>query len=159
MAGAALDGEPHPVHALLRRLDQVQPDLVVDGEGEAPDLADALGDALEQLGVLVDQEAGAVGAAGLLVRDEGEDEVARGLRPVRRRSRTTARVIASMSFMSTAPRPQTQPSAISPPNGSYVQSAALAGTTSVWPWISRPGRERSSPSIRTTVEARPLADS
>ncbi len=64
-----------------------------------------------------------------------------------------------MSFMSTAPRPQTQPSAISPANGSYVQSAALAGTTSVWPWISRPGRERSSPSIRTTVEARPLADS
>ena len=40
-----------------------------------------------------------------------------GLRPLRSRSRTTARVIASMSFMSTAPRPQTQPSAISPENG------------------------------------------
>ena len=37
-----------------------------------------------------------------------------GLRPLRSRSRTTASIIASMSFMSTAPRPQTQPSAISP---------------------------------------------
>lgn len=82
-----------------------------------------------------------------------------GLRPVRMRSRTTARVIASMSFMSTAPRPQTQPSAISPENGSCVQSAALAGTTSVCPWMRSAGREGSSPSIRATVEARPLCDS
>lgn len=64
-----------------------------------------------------------------------------------------------MSFMSTAPRPQTHPSAISPENGSWVQSAALAGTTSVWPWISSAGREGSSPWMRATVEARPLWDS
>lgn len=82
-----------------------------------------------------------------------------GLRPLRMRSRTTASVIASMSFMSTAPRPHTHPSAISPAKGSYVQSAALAGTTSVCPWISRAGREVSSPSIRAIVEARPLCDS
>ncbi|CAM5689975.1 hypothetical protein SGRIM128S_03828 [Streptomyces griseomycini] len=64
-----------------------------------------------------------------------------------------------MSFMSTAPRPHTHPSAISPEKGWWVQSAALAGTTSVWPWISSAGREGSSPSIRATVEARPLCDS
>ena len=41
-----------------------------------------------------------------------------GLRPSRIRFLTTARTIASMSFMSTAPRPHTHPSAISPANGS-----------------------------------------
>lgn len=82
-----------------------------------------------------------------------------GLRPLRMRSRTTARVIASMSFMSTAPRPHTHPSAISPEKGWWVQSSALAGTTSVWPWMSRAGRDGSSPSIRATVEARPGWDS
>lgn len=64
-----------------------------------------------------------------------------------------------MSFMSTAPRPHTQPSATSPENGWCVQSWALAGTTSVWPWISSAGLDGSSPSIRATVEARPLWDS
>ncbi len=64
-----------------------------------------------------------------------------------------------MSFMSTAPRPQTQPSATSPANGWWVQSSALAGTTSVCPWISRAGRERSSPAIRAMVVARPRSDS
>lgn len=64
-----------------------------------------------------------------------------------------------MSFMSTAPRPHTHPSAISPENGSCVQSAALAGTTSVCPWIRSAGLDGSSPSIRATVEARPLWDS
>ena len=47
--------------------------------------------------------------------------------------------------MSTAPRPQTQPSSISPENGSTCQSGACAGTTSRWPWMSRPGRVWSSP--------------
>ncbi len=64
-----------------------------------------------------------------------------------------------MSFMSTAPRPHTHPSAISPENGWWVQSSALAGTTSVWPWMSRAGRDGSSPSIRAMVEARPGWDS
>ena len=53
-----------------------------------------------------------------------------GGRCSRSRWRTTASIIASMSFMSIAPRPHTQPSAISPENGSYCQSGALAGTTS-----------------------------
>ena len=53
-----------------------------------------------------------------------------------------------MSSMSTAPRPQSIPSAISPANGSYVHSLGSAGTTSRWPWMSSAGRLRSSPSTR-----------
>ena len=48
-----------------------------------------------------------------------------------------------MSFMSTAPRPQTQPSCTSPENGCRCQSSASAGTTSRWPWRSSAGRSRS----------------
>ena len=68
-------------------------------------------------------------------------------------------MIASMSFMSTPPRPQTTPSAISPENGSTCQSAALAGTTSRCPWTSSPGRLLSWPSIRATTLARLGCDS
>ena len=53
-----------------------------------------------------------------------------GFSPVRARWRRLAMIIASMSFMSTAPRPQMQPSRSSPENGSTCQSAAFAGTTS-----------------------------
>ncbi|KAI2474372.1 ArgE Acetylornithine deacetylase/Succinyl-diaminopimelate desuccinylase [Pyrenophora tritici-repentis] len=52
VAGGALHGQPHPVHALLGRLDQVEPQVLVDGEREAADLADRLGDPLEQPGCL-----------------------------------------------------------------------------------------------------------
>ena len=72
-----------------------------------------------------------------------------GLRPSRSRCRTTASTIASMSFMSTAPRPQTQPSAISPPNGSCASHRRSAGTTSRCPWMSSAGL-RVLPSIRAT---------
>ena len=64
-------------------------------------------------------------------------------------------IIASMSFMSTAPRPQMQPSRSSPENGSTCQSAAFAGTTSRWPCTARPGREVSDPSMRIITDARP----
>ena len=86
---------------------EVEPQVVRDRQREAADLADRLGAALEQLRVVVDQPVRAVAAAGLLVGEEGEHDVAAGRRPVRIRSRTTASIIASMSFMSTAPRPQT----------------------------------------------------
>ncbi|CAK7282174.1 hypothetical protein SGPA1_20140 [Streptomyces misionensis JCM 4497] len=79
--GGAGHGELHPVHALLGRLDQIEPPLLVHGEGEAADLADRLGDALEQLGVVVDQVPGAVGAARLLVGEEGDHDVPRGPPP------------------------------------------------------------------------------
>ena len=64
-----------------------------------------------------------------------------------------------MSFMSTAPRPQTQPSRSSPENGWTLHSAASAGTTSRWPCTSSGGRLRSVPSIRATRLARPGSDS
>ena len=79
-----------------------------------------------------------------------------GCLPVRAHSRTSASVIASMSFMSIAPRPQTQPSLISPPNGSTDHSSLSAGTTSRWPWISSGARLLSVPSMRAIVDARPL---
>src|SRR3954467_9610613 len=82
-----------------------------------------------------------------------------GRRPCRTQSRTTASVIASMFFMSTAPRPHRQSSRISPANGSTCQSSASAGTTSRWPWISSAGRDESAPAQRATTEARPGADS
>ena len=47
--------QPQPGDALLRGLDQVDAAGRRDGEREAADLADRLGDALEQLGVVVDQ--------------------------------------------------------------------------------------------------------
>src|SRR5665647_2377022 len=82
-----------------------------------------------------------------------------GLRPSRTIWRTTARIIASMSFMSTAPRPHSRPSISSPPNGSTDQSPAWAGTTSVCPCSTRAGRCGSAPVRRTTTLARRAADS
>ena len=54
-----------------------------------------------------------------------------GLYPVRAHLRMMARIIASVFFISTAPRPQIIPSRISAANGSTDQSAAFAGTTSI----------------------------
>ena len=71
--------QPHPGQALLGGLDEVEAQVVADGDAEAADLADRLGAALEQVGVLVDQPAGAELAAGLLVGDEGQHDVARRL--------------------------------------------------------------------------------
>src|SRR3954447_19351350 len=82
-----------------------------------------------------------------------------GCLPWRTQSATTASVIASMSFMSTAPRPHRQSSRISPANGSICQSLASAGTTSRCPWISSAGREESAPGHRASTDARPGADS
>ena len=52
--------------------------------------------------------------------------------------------------MSTAPRPHTKPSTISPPNGSRLQPSGFTGTTSVWPMSSSVGASGSVPSIRAT---------
>ena len=62
--------------ALLGGLQQVRA-AAAEVDREAADLADRLGDALEQLGVVVDGVVRAVAAAGLLVGEEGEDDVAR----------------------------------------------------------------------------------
>ena len=82
-----------------------------------------------------------------------------GLRPSLPMDRMTDRIMASMSFMSTAPRPQTTPSRTSPPNGSTLQSCAWAGTTSKCPWTTSAGSEELLPSMRLTTLARPGADS
>ena len=44
------------------------------------------------------------------------------------------------------------PSLITPEKGSTLQSSAFAGTTSIWPWTTRPGSELSVPSYRATTE-------
>ncbi len=63
---------------------------------------------LELLAVLLDEHLGALVAAGLLVGGEAEHDRPRPARaPARARARTTDSSIASKSFMSTAPRPQT----------------------------------------------------
>lgn len=67
---------------------------------------------------------------------------------------TVAKIMASMSFISTAPRPQIKPSLISPLNGSSDQSEAFAGTTSRWPCNTNPGREVSLPNILATTFTR-----
>jgi hypothetical protein len=67
--------QPHPGEALLRGLDQVEPQFGVDLVRVAADLADRLGAALEQPGVLGREELRAVGAAGLLVGQEGQHDV------------------------------------------------------------------------------------
>ena len=74
-------------------------------------------------------------------------------------ARTEATIIASMSFMSTAPRPHSSPSLMTPSKGSTLQSSAAAGTTSVWPWTTRAGACGSEPLTRATRLARPGEDS
>ncbi len=69
-------GQPHPGDALLRCLDQVEP-APADRGAEPADLANRLGDALEQLGVVVHQPASAPTPARLLVGGEREHHVAR----------------------------------------------------------------------------------
>ena len=64
-----------------------------------------------------------------------------------------------MSFMSTAPRPQTMPSRTSAAKGSTDQSAASAGTTSVCPCTTSAPRSGSVPGMRRSTLARPGADS
>jgi len=47
--------------------------------------------------------------------------------------RTATAIVAVVSSMSIAPRPQTAPSMISPPKGSCCHPAGFTGTTSTWP--------------------------
>src|SRR5581483_3608129 len=62
---------------------------------------------------------------------------------------------AVMLSMSTAPRPQTNPSTSSPENGSRLHPSGLTGTTSVWPMRRRLGASGSLPSMRVTRLVRP----
>src|ERR1700683_5201102 len=77
VAGRAARGQPQPGDALLRDLQEIEA-LTAEGQAEPADLPDRLGDALEQVRVLVDQPARAPAAARLLVRGEREHDVAGG---------------------------------------------------------------------------------
>ncbi len=57
--------------------------------------------------------------------------------------------------MSIAPRPQTQPSTSSPPNGSRVHPSGSTGTTSVCPTSASDGAPGSVPRRRATSDVRP----
>ena len=74
VTGSALGGQLHPGEALLGGLDQVEPQLVVDGEAEPADLADRHSDALEQVRSVLDEPVRPEVAAGLLVGEEREHE-------------------------------------------------------------------------------------
>ena len=78
----------------------------------------------------------------------------RGRSPLRPQWRTTAMIIASMFFMSTAPRPQMKPSSTSAPKGGCVQSLATAGTTSKCPCTTKAGALESTPGIRRATPRR-----
>ena len=75
VAGPTAGGEAHPRHALLGGLDEVDPPPA-HGGGEAADLAHGFGAVGEQVGVLVDQDPGAVVAARLLVGGEAQHHLA-----------------------------------------------------------------------------------
>ncbi len=72
VARCAVHGQPHPGDPLLRRLDQVEPQVVPDGEAEPADFADCLCHAVEQLRVVVHGPVRTELAAGLLVGQERE---------------------------------------------------------------------------------------
>ncbi len=79
MPGLAFGDQSQPGDALLRGLDQVEPQVVGDGDREAAHLADRLRAALEDLGVRIRQPQRALLTAGLLVGGEHEPQ-----RPARR---------------------------------------------------------------------------
>src|SRR5689334_6133362 len=54
MSGPAAGEQAHPGHALLGSLEEVEA-LAADNRAEAADLPDRLADAIEQIGVVVDQ--------------------------------------------------------------------------------------------------------
>ena len=83
----------------------------------------------------------------------------RGRTPSRAHWLTTASSTASAFFMSTAPRPHSTPSRISPANGGTLQDDGSAGTTSRCPCTSSAGAPGSRPPTRATTFARPGADS
>ena len=77
-----------------------------------------------------------------------------GREPAPMMSPSAVSIIASMSFMSTAPRPHSMPSRISPANGSTLQLRASAGTTSRWPCTTRAGLSGLRPGTRATTLVR-----
>ena len=78
-----------------------------------------------------------------------------GRNPLSARRRNATAWDAVRFSMSTAPRPHTNPSTISAPNGSRLHPSGFTGTTSVWPIKRSEGALGSVPSIRVTRLVRP----
>ncbi len=114
------------------------PSGAIDGQGEATDLADRLGDPpLEEVGPVLDEPVGTPGAAGLFVGEEGEHDLARrdgavAFELAGQRERHPGHVL----HVDRHRVPQMYPSLTAPENGWTLQSAGSAGTTSRWAWIS-----------------------
>ena len=80
-----------------------------------------------------------------------------GRKPLRASAAIATARVAVWFFMSTAPRPHSQPSASRwPANGGYVQSGSSAGTTSVWPHSASDGPSP-VPGIRATRFGRSIS--
>ncbi len=75
--GTAAGVQAQPVDPLLGRLDQVEPQVLGHRVGEPADLADRLGDAFQEVGVLPDDVLRAVRHARLLVGQERQHDVPR----------------------------------------------------------------------------------
>jgi hypothetical protein len=84
----------------------------------------------QQVGPLTHEVRGAEVSARLLVAEEREHKIARRLHPGRHRPQRGGDDMAAPPFMSSAPRPHTNPSATSPANGGCVHRWPVVATTS-----------------------------
>ena len=136
---------------------EVEPQVVADRDGEAADLADRLGAALEQVGVVVDQPVRAQSRRRPPRRRRTQHDVARRrARPSRPQSpdhRQHHRV--HVLHVDRAAAPDVAVLRSRRRTGARDHSAASAGTTSRWPCTSSAPRRGSAPAMRATTLARP----
>ena len=155
VTGRPVGPQPQPGQPLLRGLDEVDP-LPLDGGGEAADLPDPLGAALEPLRVLVGQRMRTLDAARLLVGREREGD--RAASAARQHAPGPGRRTGS-SRRSPSCRPHRGPRCSRPAprrrTGRSSSPALAAGTTSRWPCSSSRSVAFGSPQCATT-EVRPL---
>ena len=126
---AAARAHAEAERALLGAADAVEPPVAVRHHGAAA-LVDEPVDA-GGVRALLGQPLGAEPAAGLLVDDRDQLQLAARRAPAGRARCATATASAAVcDFMSIAPRPQIAPSWTAPDHGSWRQSAASASTVS-----------------------------
>ncbi len=155
--GDAVGDEPQPDDALLGRLDRVGRRSSSSEVQKPPTSLIASVQPSKTSGCSSTIQCEPLRAAGLLVGEEARRPRRAAVRcPVRMRWRTAASIIASMSFMSTAPRPQTQPSRSSPANGSHRPVGGVRRhDVEVSVHAQSAGRSRSAPGSRTATLTRP----
>ena len=86
MAARSADRRADETPLLLGDLDRIEPSAA-DPLGEAADLAERVADAVEEIGVLLDEVLRTELAACLLVAREREDQIASRLEPLGRRAK------------------------------------------------------------------------